>query len=132
MKNDRTFERIESLFDIELFKQVKVLVLGCGSGGASVALQLVMSGIRNFTLMDRDLLGPENVIRHVCGRGFVGRKKVEAVADVLRDRNPRANVETIDGDILTFPHIAAEIVDSDVVVLATDNEPSRYWANEMS
>ncbi|HXM36988.1 MAG TPA: ThiF family adenylyltransferase, partial [Pyrinomonadaceae bacterium] len=82
MKNDRTFERIESLFDIELFKQVKVLVLGCGSGGASVALQLVMSGIRNFTLMDRDLLGPENVIRHVCGRGFVGRKKVEAVADV--------------------------------------------------
>ena len=131
MKNDRTFERIESLFDIELFKQVKVLVLGCGSGGASVALQLVMSGIRNFTLMDRDLLGPENVIRHVCGRGFVGRKKVEAVADVLRDRNPRANVETIDGDILTFPNLAAEIVDSDVVVLATDNEPSRYVVNEI-
>jgi len=131
MKNDRTFERIDSLFDIELFKQVKVLVLGCGSGGASVALQLVMSGIRNFTLMDRDLLGPENVIRHVCGRGFVGRKKVEAVADVLRDRNPRANIETIDGDILTFPNLAAEIVDSDVVVLATDNEPSRYVVNEI-
>ena len=32
--NDRTFERIESLFDIALFADVKVLVAGCGSGGA--------------------------------------------------------------------------------------------------
>jgi hypothetical protein len=76
-------------------------------------------------------LGPENVIRHICGRRFVGWKKVEAVADVLRDRNPKVNIATIDGDILTFPKLAAEIVDSDVVVLATDNEPSRYEVNEV-
>jgi tRNA A37 threonylcarbamoyladenosine dehydratase len=66
--SDRTFERIESLFDIAMFADVKVLVAGCGSGGASVALQLVMSGIRNFTLIDNDTLGPENVIRHICGQ----------------------------------------------------------------
>ena len=29
---DRTFERIESLFDVQLFADVKVLVAGCGSG----------------------------------------------------------------------------------------------------
>lgn len=131
MKNDRTFERIESLFDVELFEPVKVLILGCGSGGASVALQLVMSGIRNFTLMDRDVLGPENVIRHVCGSTFVGRKKVDAVAEVLRDRNPKVNIETIDCDILNYPGLAAEIVEADVVVLATDNEPSRFVVNEI-
>ena len=73
--NDRTFERIEPLFDIALFADVKVLVAGCGSGGASVALQLVMSGIRNFTLIDNDILGSENIIRHVCGRRFIGQKK---------------------------------------------------------
>ena len=78
MNKDRTFERIESLFDIEMFGDVKALLLGCGSGGGSVGLQLAMSGIRNFTLVDRDTLGPENVIRHVCGRQFVGRKKTEA------------------------------------------------------
>jgi hypothetical protein len=131
MNNDRIFERIESLFDIELFEDVKVLVLGCGSGGASVALQLVMSGIRNFTLMDRDLLGPENVIRHVCGRSFIGRKKVDAVADVLRDRNPNVDVATIDGDIMNCQNLAVEIIKADVVVLATDNEPSRYTVNEI-
>jgi molybdopterin-synthase adenylyltransferase len=128
---DRTFERIESLFDIQLFADVNVLVAGCGSGGASVALQLAMSGIPNFTLMDRDILAPENVIRHVCGRRFIGRKKTDAVAEVLRDRNPNVNIATIDADIMDYPHLASEIRKSDVVVLATDNEPSRYRINEL-
>jgi molybdopterin/thiamine biosynthesis adenylyltransferase len=128
---DRTFERIETLFDIALFADVKVLVAGCGSGGASVALQLVMSGIRNFTLIDNDILGPENVIRHVCGRRYIGQKKVDAVADALLDRNPKATIAKIDSDILGHPGLAAEIAKADVVVLATDNEPSRYTINEI-
>src|ERR1700678_1205240 len=116
---DRTFERIESLFDVQLFADVRVLVAGCGSGGANVALQLVMSGIRNFTLMDMDILGPENVIRHVCGRSFIGRKKTDAVAEVLRDRNPNVNIATIDADIMGYADLASEISKSHVVVLAT-------------
>src|ERR1700733_4960798 len=129
--NDRTFERIETLFDIALFANVRVLVAGCGSGGANVALQLVMSGIRNFTLIDRDVLGPENVIRHVCGRSFIGRKKVDAVAEVLRDRNRDVKIVTIDADIMNYWGIESEIVKSHVVVLATDNEPARYAINEI-
>jgi len=131
MNKDRTFERIESLFDIQLLADVKVLIAGCGSGGANVALQLAMSGIRNFTLLDRDVLGPENVIRHVCGRSFIGKRKVDAVAEVLRDRNPNVNIKTIDSDIMDYPEMMAEVGMSDVVVLATDNEPSRYLLNEM-
>ncbi len=129
--NDRTFERIESLFDIALFANVNVLVAGCGSGGASVALQLVMSGIRNFTLLDNDILGPENVIRHICGRRYIGQKKTDAVADVLLDRNPKAKIAKIDADIMNYPNLTSEIAKSDVVVLATDNEPSRYTINEI-
>jgi molybdopterin-synthase adenylyltransferase len=128
---DRTFERIESLFDIKMFADTKVLIAGCGSGGASVAQQLVMSGVRKFTLMDNDALGPENVIRHVCGRRFIGRKKTDAVAEVLRDRNPNVDIVEIDADIMKYQHIASEICKADVVVLATDNEPTRYRINEL-
>jgi len=131
MKQDRTFDRIETLFDIRLLAAVRVLIAGCGSGGGSVALQLVMSGIRNFTLLDRDTLAPENVIRHVCGRSFVGKKKVDALTEVLQDRNPNINVKKIDGDIMCFPDIESEICESDVVVLSTDNEPSRHKINEI-
>lgn len=128
---DRTFERIEALFDIDLFADVHVLIAGCGSGGASVALQLTMSGIRNFTLIDNDTLGVENVIRHVCGRRYLDWKKVDAVADVLRDRSPKVNITPIDKDLMTYPNLEAEIKKSNVVVLATDNEPSRYTVNEL-
>lgn len=131
MKQDKTFERIESLFDIQLLASVRVLIAGCGSGGGNVALQLVMSGIRNFTLLDRDVLGPENVIRHVCGRKFVGDKKVDALMEVLQDRNPNINVKRLETDIMTFADVEKEICESDVVVLATDNEPSRYKINEL-
>jgi molybdopterin-synthase adenylyltransferase len=128
---DRTFERLETLFDIASFADVNVLIAGCGSGGASVALQLVMSGIRNFTLIDNDILGPENVIRHICGRRYIGQKKTDAVADVLLDRNPTASIAKIDADIMSYPGLAAEIAKADVVVLATDNEPTRYAINEI-
>ncbi|HWM32067.1 MAG TPA: ThiF family adenylyltransferase [Methyloceanibacter sp.] len=131
MTADRTFERIESLFDISMLRDINVLVAGCGSGGGNVALQLVMSGIRNFTLIDKDSLGPENVIRHVCGRRFIGQKKVDAVGEVLLDRNPTANIAKIDADIMTYPHLESEVRNADVVVLATDNEPSRYALNEL-
>jgi hypothetical protein len=131
MTQDRTFERIQSLFDIELLAPVRVLIAGCGSGGGNVALQLVMSGFRNFTLLDHDVIGPENVIRHVCGRRFVGRRKVEALAEILQDRNAAANITTVDVDIMSFPGIQDVIRDSDVVVLATDNDASRYRLNEL-
>jgi molybdopterin/thiamine biosynthesis adenylyltransferase len=131
MSTDRTFERIESLFDTQLLAPVKILIAGCGSGGGSVALQLAMSGVGNFTLVDRDILKPENVIRHVCGNSFVGRRKIDALAEVLLDRNPNANIERIEADIMTSPGIEGLISATDVVVLATDNEPSRYKVNEI-
>lgn len=131
MKDDTTFKRIESLFDIELLAPIRVLIVGCGSGGGSVALQLVMSGVCNFVLLDRDTLAPENVIRHVCGRRYVGKRKVEALAEILRDRNERVDVKTIEADIMSYSNIEGEIAECDVVVLATDNEPSRYKINEI-
>jgi predicted ThiF/HesA family dinucleotide-utilizing enzyme len=131
MTKDRTFERIERLFDIESLANVHVLIAGCGSGGSAVALQLAMSGVRKFTLLDHDVLGPENVIRHVCGRRYVGQKKVDAMADVLHDRNPGAEIATIDADLTILQGLPDLIAKSNVVVLATDNEPSRYLINDL-
>ena len=87
----RLFERIERLYDVGLIGRAKVLVAGCGSGGSQVALQLAMSGIRNFVLYDNQTLGEENVIRHACGLRYVGWDKTKAVSDLLHDRNPEVN-----------------------------------------
>ncbi len=129
MSDSKLFARIERLFNVGAMATARVLVAGCGSGGSQVALQLVMSGIRNFSLVDNDVLEEENVIRHACGLRYIGQRKVDALADVLRDRNPAVSVERHDADLMTVD-LSKHLRDATVVVLATDNEPTRYRINE--
>src|SRR4029077_19435878 len=55
----------------------------------------------------------------------------DALAEVLLDRNSSLNINKIEADIMSFPNIETVVKQSDVVVLATDNEPSRYRVNEI-
>ena len=128
---DDLFARIEPLFDIGLMADAQVLVAGCGSGGGAVAMQLVMSGIRRFTLIDPDTMGPENVIRHVCGLRYVGQRKVDAVSDLLSDRNPAVAVSLLDVDLMEYDGLSEEVESATVVIVATDNEPTRYRLNAL-
>lgn len=131
MNQESMFKRIEKLFDVGLLSNTKVLIAGCGSGGGNLALQLVMSGIRNLTLLDNDVLEPENVIRHVCDQRFIGKRKVDALEALLLDRNSSLNIRKFDVDIMHFKDLESEIKNHSVVALATDNEPSRYLINEI-
>lgn len=131
MSEEKIFTRIEKLFDVGLLSNPRILIIGCGSGGGGLALQLVMSGLRNFTLIDKDILEPENVIRHVCGRRFIGKKKVDAIEEVLLDRNSAIKVRKFEVDIMHFDELETEIKNHEIIALATDNEPSRYLTNEI-
>lgn len=128
---DRLFARIERLFDVRAFEDLWVLIAGCGSGGGTVAQQLVMSGVRNFILVDKGELEVENVIRHVCGLRYLGWRKTAALADALRDRNPQVEVRMFDEDVLLWRGLRDEVGRASVVVVGTDNEPSRYCLNEV-
>ena len=90
-----------------------------------------MSGICRFTLADKDVLEPENVVRHVCGLRYVGMKKVDALSDVLRDRNPTVTISALDVDLMAHEGLDKEVTQATVVIVATDNEPTRYRLNEM-
>ncbi len=131
MNDDQLFARIAPLFDVGSLSDARVLIAGCGSGGGQVALQLAMSGIRKFALFDSDVLEAENVIRHVCGRRYLGQKKVDAVADVLLDRNPALEIEPYPVDLMTCSDLVDQVRRSSVVVLATDNDPTRFLLNQV-
>jgi molybdopterin-synthase adenylyltransferase len=131
MNDEKLFARITPLFDVGLLSEARVLIAGCGSGGSQVALQLVMAGIRKFSLFDSDVLEAENVIRHACGLRYLGQLKVEALADVLRDRNPTIEVDRHNVDLMSCADLSAHVSRSTVVVLATDNEPTRYRLNQL-
>ena len=128
---DRLFARIESLFDVEAFDGLGVMIAGCGSGGGQVAQQLVMSGVKRFTLVDNQELDVENVIRHVCGIRYLGWRKTTALADVLRDRNPQVQIREFHEDLLAWGGLEREVEEASLVVVGTDNEPTRYRLNEV-
>jgi molybdopterin-synthase adenylyltransferase len=131
MNDDKLSARIAPLFDVGQLSEVCALIAGRGSGGGQVALQLAMADIHKFGLLDSDVLEAENVIRHVCGRRYLGQLKVDALADVLADRNPALEIERQNLDLMSCPDIADHIRRSTVVVLATDNNPTRYRLNQL-
>ena len=130
--NDPTlFARVAPLFDVGVLGDACILIAGCGSGGSQVALQLAMSGIRNFDLFDRDTLEAENVIRHACGRRYLGQQKVDALEDVLLDRNPAIQIKKHHVDLMECDDLADHVKNASVVVLATDNEHTRFKLNQV-
>ena len=128
---NRLFARIEALFDVDAFDGLGVMVAGCGSGGGQVAQQLVMSGVKRFTLVDNGELEVENVIRHVCGSRYLGWRKTAALADLLKDRNPQVEIREFDEDLLGWGGLEQQVEKASVVVVGTDNEPTRYRLNEV-
>ncbi len=125
-----TWDRVERLIgsrNLDLLAQKRVGVVGLGSGGGFVALSLAMSGVGKFVLIDDDTLETANVVRHVADLSEVGRPKVEAVADLIRQRNPNAEVEVRLGRI--EDHMDA-LDGLDLLVVGVDGENAKYTINQ--
>ena len=124
------WERVERLIgsdNLDRLAEKKVGVIGLGSGGGFVALSLAMSGIGNFVLVDKDVLESGNVTRHVADLRYVGQNKAAAVADLIQQRNPVAQVEVREGLIEDHWDCLDEV---DILVVAVDNEQVKYAINE--
>ena len=124
------WERVERLIgsdNLDRLAEKKVGVVGLGSGGGFVALSLAMSGVGHFLLVDKDELESGNVVRHVADLRYVGENKAAAVADLIRQRNPDAQIELREG--LIEDHWDC-LDDVDILVAAVDNEGVKYAINE--
>jgi len=62
---------------------VRVAIVGVGAIGSFVADQLVRSGVAHLTLFDNDIVRPGNLPRHLVSSKYIGRCKVDAIADQL-------------------------------------------------
>lgn len=62
----------------------RVAIVGMGSLGSKIAVSLARAGVRNFRLIDVDVLGPQNLLRNELDWRAVGFSKVDAVAARLK------------------------------------------------
>lgn len=93
-EKEQFYSRIEKLVDLERLKSVKIGIIGVGTGGAFVSVQLAKTGVGTLELFDFDYLELENIVRHVCTLDDIGRKKINALAELLTHFNPFLKVRT--------------------------------------
>ena len=74
-------------FQPEMCKE-RIHIIGCGAIGSTVAENLVRFGLTRITLYDFDVVEEKNVANQMFRQIDVGKKKVEALAEMLYDINP--------------------------------------------
>jgi molybdopterin/thiamine biosynthesis adenylyltransferase len=125
-----TWDRVERLLgsrNLQTLAQKRIGVVGLGSGGGFVAQALAMSGVGKFVLIDDDTLEAANVVRHVADLREVGRPKAEALADLIHQRNPNAEIAVYVGKI--EDHLDA-LDNLDLLVVGVDGENAKYTINQ--
>ncbi len=127
------FDRIKGLYETDKISNSVVTIIGLGSGGSPIAIELAKAGVMHFNLIDDDRIELGNVVRHVCGISDLGRFKTKAVKELMLNKNPYAKINTFE---IAASTICEEIVrkcisESDVVLCATDNRESRLLINRL-
>ncbi|MBB3999096.1 ThiF family adenylyltransferase [Aureimonas pseudogalii] len=108
-----------------------VVVLGCGSVGAPVAVLLAQAGVGRLTLVDMDVLKAANVGRHPLGMGEVDLPKSMALAVKLGRDLPHLDVSyevARAGDILRQQEDL--LLGCDLIVSAMGDWPAEAMLDE--
>jgi sulfur-carrier protein adenylyltransferase/sulfurtransferase len=78
--------------EYEVLGAKRVGIVGCGSLGSKIAASLARSGVRAFTLVDDDVILPENLVRNELDWRSVGAQKAEALRERLLEIAPTCDV----------------------------------------
>ena len=110
-------------------RDAHVALIGIGGLGCAAAQYLVSSGIGKLTLCDFDTVAESNLSRQILYRASdLGRKKVEAATDALKNLNPDTELLSV-AKRITDEDMQMLFPDCDLVIDASDNYGTRLAAN---
>ena len=128
------FSRNTGLLESSIMLDKRAVLVGCGSVGSFVAMELARSGVGKFVLCDTDTLEIHNICRHQCGYSDLGRYKVDAVKDKILNINPNAEVITYRSTIQRVPEDELlPLMGRDTIIIGGgDNRASADWACKLA
>lgn len=107
-----------------------VLIVGAGGLGSPLAMYLAAAGVGRIGLVDFDRVDVTNLHRQLLyGTSDIGRPKLDAARERLRDINPHAELEC-HATRLSRENALGLLRGYDVVADGTDNFPARYLVND--
>lgn len=130
------FSRNSGILETKMMAKKGAVILGCGSVGSLVAVELAKSGIGNLFLIDPDMLEYHNLCRHQCGVKDVGDLKVNALKRKLLEINPQLKVETSATVVENAPQKALDEFckknDTNIFVGCADNRIADVYGNQIA
>ncbi len=127
------YSRSKGLLETDVLGQKKVVIVGLGSFGSYISLELAKAGVGMFSLFDFDRIELSNISRHTCGIYDLGRFKTHAIKDSILLKNPYANVQTFEIDINNhLSLLKEECSKADLVICVTDENRSRSNINSIA
>jgi adenylyltransferase/sulfurtransferase len=112
----------------------RVLLVGCGALGSTIAEQLVRAGVGHLCIADRDIVELTNLQRQVLFDESDAREGVpKAIAAANRLARINSSITSdpkiVDVDATNIESLATE---RDLIIDGTDNVATRYLVNDVS
>lgn len=130
------FSRNSGILETKMMEKKGAVILGCGSVGSLVAIELAKSGIGNLFLIDPDMLEYHNLCRHQCGLDDVGDLKVNALKRKLLRINPQLNIKTSATVVENAPQKELEkfcsINTDNIFIGCADNRIADVYGNQIA
>jgi molybdopterin/thiamine biosynthesis adenylyltransferase len=107
-----------------ILESKKVVILGCGSVGSSIAEILVRAGILDITLVDYKKITEQNLARHLfASTNHIGMYKAVALANFCREINANLNVRIHCEMLLPNTDLSKWIPNNTSIVINSCDEP---------
>jgi molybdopterin/thiamine biosynthesis adenylyltransferase len=124
---DNLFSRSKGILEVGILKNKRVLIVGLGSFGSQIAIELAKAGVGSFSLVDFDRVELHNLSRHTATVRDLGRLKTNVIAEAVHGKNPYARVDKFPVNVNEdLPLLYDEVEKADLVICATDNNTSRF------
>lgn len=124
------YSRSKGILEVKVLAPKRVMIVGLGSFGSQIAVELAKAGVGAFSLFDFDRVELHNLMRHTCVVNDLGRLKTDAIYDAILGKNPYAVVDKFPVDInKELNLLETEVAKADLVICATDNNKSRFNLN---
>lgn len=109
----------------------KVLMVGAGGLGSSVAFYLVAAGIGTIGIADHDVVDITNLNRQILHTlDTVGTYKVASARRSIQRMDPKIQVITYPEKINSINRLARITTEYDIIIDCTDNFAARYCIND--
>lgn len=128
---ENLYSRNKGILELNILEKKRVMIVGLGSFGSQISIELAKAGVGQFALMDFDRVELHNLSRHTATVNDLGRLKTDVIGDAIMGKNPYAQVEKFPINITEHPDILHEqCIKADLVICATDNNHSRFVLSE--